>query len=60
MRVVTAIEKIAFAMVMGALEALSMASRRRVLDAASERIRFDAAGDAKLRARKAAKKGQSK
>lgn len=56
----TAIEKIAFAMVMGALEALSMASRRRVLDAASERIRFDAAGDAKLRARKAAKKGQSK
>lgn len=55
MRVVTAIERIAFAMVMGALEALSMASRRRVLDAARERLDFDAAGDAKLRARKAKK-----
>lgn len=58
MRVVTAIEKIAFAMVMGALEALSMASRRRVLDAASERLKFDAAGDAKLKARKAAQKAK--
>lgn len=50
----TAVERIALAMVLGALESLSMASRRRVLDAASERVRFDAAGDAKLKERRAA------
>lgn len=54
----TAVERIALAMVLGALEALSMASRRRVLDAASERMKFDAEGDRKLAARKAAKKAK--
>jgi hypothetical protein len=44
--------ELAVTMVLAVLQQLPAAQRPRVLDAARERLRFDAAGDRKLAARK--------